>query len=231
MKETQQVTVEKLGEIIELGADKAVIAALSETVKNIDDNINSLGSAARERLDLAAQHDRQYGALRSAQTGFVAAASPAMMDAQAEINAILGSADLSRDDAVQAARTVEQLAEVIASGNLAASNMTAALLRQQQRGAGSDREGIPGRPAAGQVDPRHAAQEFQPGRAARCDAQLAGPGRGQGQRLQTSPEAARRQRLRRAHPARRPASSMWVLGSACSNWSMASRTRPTTRPG
>ncbi|MEO6779658.1 MAG: methyl-accepting chemotaxis protein, partial [Bradyrhizobium sp.] len=77
MKETQQVTVEKLGEIIELGADKAVIAALSETVKNIDDNINSLGSAAHERLDLAAQRDSQYGALRRAQTGFVAAASPA----------------------------------------------------------------------------------------------------------------------------------------------------------
>ena len=32
MKETQQITTEKLGEIIELGADKAVIAALSETM-------------------------------------------------------------------------------------------------------------------------------------------------------------------------------------------------------
>ncbi|HEX5232385.1 MAG TPA: HAMP domain-containing methyl-accepting chemotaxis protein, partial [Bradyrhizobium sp.] len=126
MKETQQITTEKLGEIIELGADKAVIAALSETMKNIDDNITSLGSAAHERLGLAAQHDRQYGALRAAQTAFVAAASPAMMDVQAQINAILGSADLSRDDAVQAARTLEQLAQVIASGNLAASNMTAA---------------------------------------------------------------------------------------------------------
>ena len=38
MKETQAVTFEKLGEIIELGADKAVVAALTETVKNIDDN-------------------------------------------------------------------------------------------------------------------------------------------------------------------------------------------------
>jgi methyl-accepting chemotaxis protein len=134
MKETQQVTAEKLGEIIELGADKAVIAALSETVKNIDDNINSLGSAAHERLDLAAQRDSQYGALRRAQTGFVAAASPAMMDAQAGINAILGSADLSRDDAVLSARTVEQLAEIIASGNLAASDMTAAFSANSSEG-------------------------------------------------------------------------------------------------
>ena len=37
MKETQAVTLEKLGEIIELGADKAVVDALGETVKNIDE--------------------------------------------------------------------------------------------------------------------------------------------------------------------------------------------------
>ena len=43
MKETQQVALAKLGEITELGADKAVVSALSETVKNIDDTIKSLG--------------------------------------------------------------------------------------------------------------------------------------------------------------------------------------------
>src|SRR6202046_4577998 len=36
MKETQEFTLGKLGETIELGADKTVGAALSETVKNID---------------------------------------------------------------------------------------------------------------------------------------------------------------------------------------------------
>src|SRR3984893_15268436 len=45
MKETQAVTLEKLGEIIELDADKAVVAALSETVKNIDETIKSLVAA------------------------------------------------------------------------------------------------------------------------------------------------------------------------------------------
>jgi hypothetical protein len=45
MKETQQIALGKLGEITELGADKAVVAALGETVKNIDDTIKSLGSA------------------------------------------------------------------------------------------------------------------------------------------------------------------------------------------
>jgi methyl-accepting chemotaxis protein len=127
MKETQAVTFEKLGEVIELGADKAVVAALSQTIKNIDETIKSLVTAARERLEAAAQHEKQYHALRSAQADFVAAASPAMMDAQAQINAILGSANLSQDDATQAARTVDQLGNVTASGNLMASEMIAAL--------------------------------------------------------------------------------------------------------
>jgi methyl-accepting chemotaxis protein len=50
-----------------------------------------------------------------------------MMDAQAQINAILASANLSADDAAEAARTVDQLGNVVASGNLMASDMTAAL--------------------------------------------------------------------------------------------------------
>jgi methyl-accepting chemotaxis protein len=127
MQETQQIALRKLGEITELGADKAVVAALGETVKNIDDTIKSLGSAARERLEVAALHDKQYESLRGAQAGFVAAASPAMMDAQSQINAVLGSAQLSADDATQAARTVDQLGSVIAGGHQAASEMNAAL--------------------------------------------------------------------------------------------------------
>src|SRR5260221_13267258 len=46
MKEAQAVTLEKLGEVIELGADKAVVAALTETMKNIDDTIKNLVAAA-----------------------------------------------------------------------------------------------------------------------------------------------------------------------------------------
>jgi methyl-accepting chemotaxis protein len=127
MKETQSVTLEKLGELIELGTDKAVVTALGETIKNIDEMIKSLGGAARERLEAAAQHSRLYDALRKAQGDFVATAAPAMMDAQSQINAILGSANLSTDDATEAARTVEQLGNVVASSNLMASDMIAAL--------------------------------------------------------------------------------------------------------
>ena len=127
MKETQTIALQKLGEIVELGADKTIATALTETVKNIDDMIKSLGTAARERLEVAALHEKQYAALRKAQTSFVAASSPAMMDDQSQINAILGSANLSTDDAAEAARGVELLGNVVASTNLMASDMTAAL--------------------------------------------------------------------------------------------------------
>src|SRR4030095_5243178 len=90
------------------------------------DIINSLGSAARERLEAAAQHEKQYDALRKAQGAFVAATSPVMMDAQTRINAILSSANLSSDDANEAAQTVLQLSNVIASGILAAADLSAA---------------------------------------------------------------------------------------------------------
>jgi hypothetical protein len=88
LKELQQATQQKLGEIIELGADKTVVSALNETMKSINDASESLASAARERLNAAALHDKQYDALRAAQGAFVAAASPAMLDAQTQVNAI-----------------------------------------------------------------------------------------------------------------------------------------------
>jgi methyl-accepting chemotaxis protein len=132
MKETQHDAIDKLGQIIELGADKTVVAALGETVKSIDDTINSLGAAATERLGIAAQRQKQYDALRKAQTAFAAAAAPAMIDAQTGINAVLGSANLlSQDDAteaaLEAAQAIEQLGSVVAGTNLLASHMMAAL--------------------------------------------------------------------------------------------------------
>ncbi|BBO02541.1 HAMP domain-containing methyl-accepting chemotaxis protein [Bradyrhizobium ottawaense] len=127
LKELQEQTQQKLNEIIQLGGDKAVVSGLSETMKSINEAAQSLAKAARERLDIAALHDKQYDALRSAQGAFVGAASPAMLDAQTRVNAILGSADLSAADASDAAQTVGQLGNVVASGNLAAADMSAAL--------------------------------------------------------------------------------------------------------
>ena len=127
LRELQEQTKQKLTEIIELGGDKSVVSGLSDTMKSINEAAQSLAKAARERLDIAALHDKQYDALRNAQGAFVGAASPAMLDAQTRVNAILGSADLSAADATEAAQTVGQLGNVVASGNLAAANMSAAL--------------------------------------------------------------------------------------------------------
>ncbi len=76
MKETQTLALQKLDEITRMGADKYVVAALTETVKNIDDMTKSLGSAAREKLGAAAQHDKQYKILRQAHADFVKASAP-----------------------------------------------------------------------------------------------------------------------------------------------------------
>ena len=127
LKELQEQTQQKLNEIIELGGDKTVVSGLSETMKSINEAAQSLAKAARERLDIAALHEKQYDALRSAQGAFVGAASPAMLEAQTRMNAILGSAILSADDANDVAQTVGQLGNVVASGNLAAADMSAAL--------------------------------------------------------------------------------------------------------
>ncbi|TWB06616.1 methyl-accepting chemotaxis protein [Bradyrhizobium stylosanthis] len=127
LKELQEQTQQKLNEIIALGGDKTVVAGLGETMKSINEAAQSLTKAARERLDLAALHEKQYDALRSAQGAFVGAASPAMLEAQTRMNAILGSAILSADDANDVAQTVGQLGNVVASGNLAAADMSAAL--------------------------------------------------------------------------------------------------------
>ena len=94
MKETQTIALQKLGEIVELGADKAVVAALTENVKNIDDMIKSLGSAARERLEVAAQHEKLYDAVRKAQRRFTAAAGPAAIDAHTELYSIYAAPQL-----------------------------------------------------------------------------------------------------------------------------------------
>src|SRR6202000_475108 len=104
-----------------------VLSALNETMKSINDASESLASAARERLNAAALHDKQYDALRAAQGAFVAAASPAMLDAQTQVNAILGSANLSASDANDAAQTLGQLGNVVASGNPVPADMSAAL--------------------------------------------------------------------------------------------------------
>jgi methyl-accepting chemotaxis protein len=127
IKETQAVTLAKLGEITQLGADKAVVEALAETIKNIDETIQSLGNAARERLEAGAQHEKLYGTVRAAQAAFVKAAAPAMIGAQTQLSGIFGAADFNQDEATKAEQVVDQIGDVVAGGNLMAFNMISAL--------------------------------------------------------------------------------------------------------
>ncbi|PZA11478.1 methyl-accepting chemotaxis protein [Rhodopseudomonas palustris] len=127
MNAAQQVALQKLADITTYGGDKAVVSALNETLKNIADTIRSLGSAAKERLDLSTQHAKLYAELRRSHDAFIAVANPAMLDAQTQMNALLGAANLSQDDATAAGRHIEQLGNVIALSNLIASDLMAAL--------------------------------------------------------------------------------------------------------
>jgi methyl-accepting chemotaxis protein len=127
INETQGTALAKLNEVIALGADKTIVSNLTETVKNIDDMTKSLASAARERLEAAAQHDKKYEALRKAQADFVNTSIPVMVDAQNQLNAVLTAVEPVIDDANHAAQVVVQLGTVIAGGNLMASNLAAAL--------------------------------------------------------------------------------------------------------
>ncbi|MBX9648363.1 MAG: HAMP domain-containing protein, partial [Xanthobacteraceae bacterium] len=127
IKETQAVTLAKLGEITELGADKNVVAALTETIKNIEDMVKSLGSAARERLEAGAQHDKLYEAVRKAQADFLAAGGPAMINAQTQLNGIFGAGDFSQDEASKAQTTLDHISDVVSGGNRMAFGLIAAL--------------------------------------------------------------------------------------------------------
>ena len=204
MKETQAVTLAKLGEITALGADKTVVSNLAETVKNIDEMIQSLGNAARERLETGAQHDKLYGAVRTAQTAFVKAAGPAMLGAQTQLNGIFGAPDFSQDEATKAEQVVEQLGDVVAGGNLMAFNLISALssdtsdtleaiekeFRTAQQRVKKNLDLLPNGSSTTAL--RTAA------------AGVMGAGRGQDRRLQDPPEGTRQRRLRPDHSRRKP---------------------------
>lgn len=123
----QKHLMDKLGKVVELGADKATVSPLRDNLKNIADDTKSLISAARQRLDADALRDKQYDALRSATKAFVKAANPAQLDVQTRIKAVLGSATLSASDVKNATQAAGQLGDVVASGNLAAADLAAAL--------------------------------------------------------------------------------------------------------
>lgn len=127
LKATQASAIDKLREIASLGADKAVVSALEETVKSIDDTINSLGNAAKERLDIVADREKQYDTLRLAQSHFQESAAPEMADAQTRLNALLTSAEIDGDLVKEVAYSVERLSTIISDCNSMTADMMGAM--------------------------------------------------------------------------------------------------------
>ncbi len=127
LQETEAALLAKLKEIADLGADKTVITQLSETAKSIDDMIQSLGSAAKERLEAAKHRERLYEALITEHAAFTWTTDLAMEGARATVTALLSSAETNDTQIAIANKEAEQIGYLIADSNLMVVNMAAAL--------------------------------------------------------------------------------------------------------
>lgn len=127
MRDTHKIAVEKLDAIAKLGADKAVVLALGDSVKNIEDTIRSLGAATQEKIEAAVQHEKLYNAVRAAADNFVKKAAPSIADAQAGMDATLRAVVFSAEDSGEASRIIVQIGNVVADTNLISSDLMAAL--------------------------------------------------------------------------------------------------------
>jgi methyl-accepting chemotaxis protein len=127
MSETQRIAAEKLEEIARLSSNKAVVDALRETSKSIGDMVGSIGAAAKERLETAALREKQSAAMREIHNEFLAAGTLTTLDAQTQMNAVLGSAVFSQSDAMEVASAVDLLSGLITDTNLMVADMTAGL--------------------------------------------------------------------------------------------------------
>lgn len=127
MRETHKTAVDKLDNIARFGADKAIVAALGESVKNIEDTIRSLGAATQEKIDAAVQHQKLYDSVRASANNFVKKAEPAIADAQTGMDATLRAVVFSAEDSGEASRIIVQVGNVVANTNLISSDLMAAL--------------------------------------------------------------------------------------------------------
>jgi methyl-accepting chemotaxis protein len=90
--------------------------------------INSLNSAARERLDTLATRDKQFTAMRAAHAAAIGSIDTAIMDARITMNTMLGDANIGTADVLAAMNGIEKLNTLLADVNLLSGNMSAAPL-------------------------------------------------------------------------------------------------------
>jgi len=126
LKDVQAAALTKLKEIKDLNADPAVVSALEENVKMLDDTIMSLQAAAKERLDLTQQHIKQFEAAHKAHASLVSMLNAATDQAKAVVNTALTNLSVEGAGALKAMRGVDLLASLLADINFAASSLSAA---------------------------------------------------------------------------------------------------------
>jgi methyl-accepting chemotaxis protein len=119
LKTTQTAALEKIKLIKSIGgADATIVSGLEENVKNLDDMINSLNNAAKERIDTVDKREQQFVKMRSAHKEFADALNGAMTSAKDAVKAALAidvsfkppaaSADDSVDDTVAKAEAAQK---------------------------------------------------------------------------------------------------------------------------
>jgi methyl-accepting chemotaxis protein len=127
MKETLEATHQKLGEIVELGADESAVADLRKNVKNIEDTVKNLVAAVRNRLEIVARREKLYDALCEVQTRFDAVSWPLMMEIRDRIRAGLEAGNMSPEQQAESTRTIEHLGDASSTLSLQTFDMAAAL--------------------------------------------------------------------------------------------------------
>ncbi|HEX7790164.1 MAG TPA: HAMP domain-containing methyl-accepting chemotaxis protein [Afipia sp.] len=125
LKDIQIAALDKLKEIKALNADKAVVAALEENVRALDDTIMSLQSAAKEGLDLTIEHDKQFEAVRQGHTFLVSTIGSAAEEAKGAVTSAIIASNGDPRDAIKAMRNLDLLSSLLADVNFAASNLSA----------------------------------------------------------------------------------------------------------
>jgi len=90
LKATQAAALERINKVKAIGgADETVVSGLEENVKNLDDMINSLDNAAKERIETVDKREQQFIKMRSAHKDFIDVTATAITDAKAAVKAAL----------------------------------------------------------------------------------------------------------------------------------------------
>ncbi len=127
MKDTHATAVAKLEALAGLNTNPTIVEALSQTIRNLGETIQSLGAAASEGLAITAHYNRIHNDLRTAQREFAMTSTPALRIAQDQVNTLLASFSMSQTEALDASHHLDVLGEIIGNTNRLIAELMGAL--------------------------------------------------------------------------------------------------------